>query len=174
MQKRSRTNRSSVSVRLTKTARTKAMKGSRDGPGRTRVPSRVPQPPRRQIIFRHLTKEDLKGVIDLNCRRYVSVWPIAFGVILTDASKEFLIKNGSNLDTVHVHCVARFEQTHRRSAGRRNSARRLRRHESPSWSMPSRTRTARRFAWASAVKCGPQPKSQPSKRAAVVMKLTKN
>ena len=51
------------------------------------------------IIFRHLTKEDLKGVIDFELSKVRQrLSDRGLGLILTDASKEFLIKNGSNLD----------------------------------------------------------------------------
>ncbi len=51
------------------------------------------------IIFRHLTKDDLKGVIDFELSKVRQrLADRGFGLVLTDASKEFLIKNGSNLD----------------------------------------------------------------------------
>ncbi len=51
------------------------------------------------IIFRHLTKEDLKGVIDFELSKVRGrLADRGLGLVLTDASKEFLIKNGSNLD----------------------------------------------------------------------------
>ena len=51
------------------------------------------------IIFRHLNKEDLKGVIDFELSKVRKrLADRGLGLVLTDASKEFLIKNGSNLD----------------------------------------------------------------------------
>ncbi len=51
------------------------------------------------IIFRHLTKEDLKGVIDFELSKVRErLSDRGLGLALTDAAKEFLIKNGSNLD----------------------------------------------------------------------------
>lgn len=51
------------------------------------------------IIFRHLTKEDLKGVIDFELSKVRGrLADRGYGLVLTDASKEFLIKHGSDLD----------------------------------------------------------------------------
>ena len=51
------------------------------------------------IIFRHLTNEDLKRVIDLELSKVRSrLEERGFSLELTDDAKEFLIKKGSNLD----------------------------------------------------------------------------
>jgi len=51
------------------------------------------------IIFRHLTKEDLKGVIDFELAKVRErLLERGLHLELTDISKEFLIKKGSNLD----------------------------------------------------------------------------
>jgi ATP-dependent Clp protease ATP-binding subunit ClpC len=51
------------------------------------------------IIFRHLTKEDLKLVIDLELGKVRErLRERGHELELTDAAKEFLIKKGSNLD----------------------------------------------------------------------------
>ncbi|TWU50991.1 ClpA/B family protein [Rubripirellula tenax] len=51
------------------------------------------------IIFRHLTKQDLKGVIDFELSKVRErLMDRGFNLELTDASKELLIKKGSNLD----------------------------------------------------------------------------
>ncbi|MFK8115464.1 MAG: ATP-dependent Clp protease ATP-binding subunit [Rubripirellula sp.] len=51
------------------------------------------------IIFRHLTNEDLKGVIDFELSKVRErLMERGLNLILTDAAKEFLIKEGSNLD----------------------------------------------------------------------------
>ncbi|MCC6508325.1 MAG: ATP-dependent Clp protease ATP-binding subunit [Pirellulaceae bacterium] len=51
------------------------------------------------IIFRHLTKEDLKGVIDFELSKVRErLADRGYGLDLTEGAKEFLIKNGSNLD----------------------------------------------------------------------------
>jgi ATP-dependent Clp protease ATP-binding subunit ClpC len=51
------------------------------------------------IIFRHLTNEDLKSVIDLELAKVRSrLLDRGFTLKLTDDAKEFLIKKGSNLD----------------------------------------------------------------------------
>ena len=51
------------------------------------------------IIFRHLTNEDLKRVIDLELSKVRSrLEERGFNLELTDDAKEFLIKKGSNLD----------------------------------------------------------------------------
>ena len=51
------------------------------------------------IIFHHLNKEDLKLVIDLELSKVKSrLQERGLNLILTDESKEFLIKKGSNLD----------------------------------------------------------------------------
>lgn len=51
------------------------------------------------IIFRHLTKEDLKSVIDLELGKVRErLRERGHELELTDAAKEFLIKKGSNLD----------------------------------------------------------------------------
>ena len=51
------------------------------------------------IIFRHLTKVDLKGVIDFELSKVRErLLDRGFNLLLTDASKELLIKKGSNLD----------------------------------------------------------------------------
>ena len=51
------------------------------------------------IIFRHLTKEDLKSVIDYELAK-VRERLLDRGLVieLTDEAKEFLVKKGSNLD----------------------------------------------------------------------------
>ncbi len=51
------------------------------------------------IIFRHLTQEDLKIVIDYELSKVRErLKERGFGLILTDDAKEFLISKGSNLD----------------------------------------------------------------------------
>ncbi|MGB7323584.1 MAG: ATP-dependent Clp protease ATP-binding subunit [Rubripirellula sp.] len=51
------------------------------------------------IIFRHLTKPDLKGVIDFELSKVRErLMDRGFNLLLSDASKELLIKKGSNLD----------------------------------------------------------------------------
>ena len=51
------------------------------------------------IIFRHLNKEDLKGVIDFELSKVRSrLMDRGYELSLTDEAKEFLIKKGSNLD----------------------------------------------------------------------------
>jgi ATP-dependent Clp protease ATP-binding subunit ClpC len=51
------------------------------------------------IIFRHLTNEDLKSVIDLELAKVRSrLLDRGYKLKLTDDAKEFLIKKGSNLD----------------------------------------------------------------------------
>ena len=51
------------------------------------------------IIFRHLTKEDLKGVIDFELSKVRErLLERGLALELTDESKEFLISKGSNLD----------------------------------------------------------------------------
>ena len=51
------------------------------------------------IIFRHLTKEDLKGVIDFELSKVRErLIDRGLNLELTDTAKEFLIKKGSNLD----------------------------------------------------------------------------
>jgi ATP-dependent Clp protease ATP-binding subunit ClpC len=51
------------------------------------------------IIFRHLTNEDLKGVIDFELAKVRErLMERGLNLVLTDAAKEFLIKEGSNLD----------------------------------------------------------------------------
>jgi ATP-dependent Clp protease ATP-binding subunit ClpC len=51
------------------------------------------------IIFRHLTKEDLKVVIDFELFKVKQrLQERGYNLVLTDASKEFLIKEGSDLD----------------------------------------------------------------------------
>ncbi|MEM9827608.1 MAG: ATP-dependent Clp protease ATP-binding subunit [Planctomycetota bacterium] len=51
------------------------------------------------IIFRHLTKDDLKTVIDFELLKVKErLSERGYDLILTDAAKEFLIKEGSNLD----------------------------------------------------------------------------
>jgi ATP-dependent Clp protease ATP-binding subunit ClpC len=51
------------------------------------------------IVFRHLTNEDLKRVIDLELSKVRHrLEEKGFRLELTDDSKEFLIKKGSNLD----------------------------------------------------------------------------
>ena len=51
------------------------------------------------IIFRHLTKEDLKLVIDFELSKVRErLKERGFDLILTDEAKEFLISKGSNLD----------------------------------------------------------------------------
>lgn len=51
------------------------------------------------IIFRHLNKEDLKKVIDFELSKVRErLLERGFEMVLTDASKEFLIEKGANLD----------------------------------------------------------------------------
>jgi ATP-dependent Clp protease ATP-binding subunit ClpC len=51
------------------------------------------------IVFRHLTKEDLKSVIDIELSKVRNrLADRGLKLILTDAAKEFVIKKGSNLD----------------------------------------------------------------------------
>jgi len=51
------------------------------------------------IIFRHLNKEDLKKVIDFELSKVRErLLDRGFELLLTDASKEFLIEKGANLD----------------------------------------------------------------------------
>ena len=51
------------------------------------------------IIFRHLNKEDLKKVIDFEMSKVRErLKERGFELILTDEAKEFIIKQGSNLD----------------------------------------------------------------------------
>ncbi len=51
------------------------------------------------IIFRHLTKDDLKAVIDFELAKVRErLLDRGFELVLTDDAKEFLIKKGSNLD----------------------------------------------------------------------------
>jgi ATP-dependent Clp protease ATP-binding subunit ClpC len=51
------------------------------------------------IIFRHLNKEDLKKVIDFEMAKVTErLKERGFNLILTDEAKEFIIKQGSNLD----------------------------------------------------------------------------
>ncbi|XZE35899.1 ATP-dependent Clp protease ATP-binding subunit [Pirellulaceae bacterium SH501] len=51
------------------------------------------------IIFRHLNKEDLKKVIDFEMSKVKErLRDRGFDLILTDEAKEFIIKQGSNLD----------------------------------------------------------------------------
>lgn len=51
------------------------------------------------IIFRHLNKEDLKKVIDFEMAKVMErLKERGFNLILTDEAKEFIIKQGSNLD----------------------------------------------------------------------------
>jgi ATP-dependent Clp protease ATP-binding subunit ClpC len=51
------------------------------------------------IVFRHLTKEDLKSVIDIELAKVRNrLADRGLKLILTDAAKEFVIKKGSNLD----------------------------------------------------------------------------
>ncbi|MEQ8787783.1 MAG: ATP-dependent Clp protease ATP-binding subunit [Pirellulaceae bacterium] len=51
------------------------------------------------IIFRHLTKEDLKTVIDYELSKVRErLSERGFDLVLSDTAKEFLIKKGSNLD----------------------------------------------------------------------------
>jgi len=51
------------------------------------------------IIFRHLTKEDLKSVIDFELAKVRErLLDRGLAIELTDAAKEFLVKKGSNLD----------------------------------------------------------------------------
>ena len=51
------------------------------------------------IIFRHLTRENLKGVIDFELSKVKErLLDRGLNLILTDASKEFLIDQGCNLD----------------------------------------------------------------------------
>jgi ATP-dependent Clp protease ATP-binding subunit ClpC len=51
------------------------------------------------IIFRHLNKEDLKKVIDFEMAKVIErLKERGFNLILTDEAKEFIIKQGSNLD----------------------------------------------------------------------------
>ena len=51
------------------------------------------------IIFRHLTKEDLKAVIDFELSKVRErLLDRGFELVLTEEAKEFLIRKGSNLD----------------------------------------------------------------------------
>ena len=51
------------------------------------------------IIFRHLTSEDLKEVIDLELSKVRErLLDRGFQLVLTDDAKSFIIKKGSNLD----------------------------------------------------------------------------
>lgn len=51
------------------------------------------------IIFRHLNKEDLKKVIDFEMSKVKErLRDRGFDLILSDEAKEFIIKQGSNLD----------------------------------------------------------------------------
>ena len=51
------------------------------------------------IVFRHLTKEDLKSVIDIELSKVRSrLGERGLKLILTDDAKEFVIRKGSNLD----------------------------------------------------------------------------
>ena len=51
------------------------------------------------IIFRHLTKEDLKGVIDFELAKVRErLQERGLHLVLTDNAKEFLVTKGSNLD----------------------------------------------------------------------------
>jgi ATP-dependent Clp protease ATP-binding subunit ClpC len=51
------------------------------------------------IIFRHLTNEDLKGVIDFELAKVRQrLQERGLNLVLTDMAKEFLVKKGSNLD----------------------------------------------------------------------------
>ncbi len=51
------------------------------------------------IIFRHLTKEDLKSVIDFELSKVRErLLDRGLAIVLTDEAKEFLVKKGSNLD----------------------------------------------------------------------------
>ncbi|MEM8665960.1 MAG: ATP-dependent Clp protease ATP-binding subunit [Planctomycetota bacterium] len=51
------------------------------------------------IIFRHLTKDDLKGVIDFELAKVRGrLLERGLNLELTDVAKEFLVKKGSNLD----------------------------------------------------------------------------
>ncbi|RMF45116.1 MAG: NDP-hexose 4-ketoreductase, partial [Planctomycetota bacterium] len=51
------------------------------------------------IIFRHLTKEDLKKVIDFELSKVRQrLLERGYGLELTEEAKEFLIEKGANLD----------------------------------------------------------------------------
>jgi ATP-dependent Clp protease ATP-binding subunit ClpC len=51
------------------------------------------------IVFRHLTTEDLKSVIDLELKKVRErLLERGFTLQLTDLAKEFIIKKGSNTD----------------------------------------------------------------------------
>jgi ATP-dependent Clp protease ATP-binding subunit ClpC len=51
------------------------------------------------IIFRHLTKEDLKKVVDYEMSKVIErLKERGYNLVLTDAAKEFVVKEGSNLD----------------------------------------------------------------------------
>jgi ATP-dependent Clp protease ATP-binding subunit ClpC len=51
------------------------------------------------IVFRHLTKEDLKDVIDIELSKVRKrLAERGLKLVLTDAAKEFVIRKGSNLD----------------------------------------------------------------------------
>ncbi len=51
------------------------------------------------IVFRHLTKEDLKSVIDIELSKVRNrLADRGLKLVLTDAAKEFVIRRGSNLD----------------------------------------------------------------------------
>ncbi|MSR56568.1 MAG: ATP-dependent Clp protease ATP-binding subunit [Planctomycetaceae bacterium] len=51
------------------------------------------------IVFRHLTKEDLKRIIDIELGKVRErLWERSLKLILTDESKDFIISKGSDLD----------------------------------------------------------------------------
>jgi ATP-dependent Clp protease ATP-binding subunit ClpC len=51
------------------------------------------------IVFRHLTKDDLKRIIDIELGKVRErLWERGLKLMLTDESKEFLISKGSDLD----------------------------------------------------------------------------
>jgi ATP-dependent Clp protease ATP-binding subunit ClpC len=51
------------------------------------------------IVFRHLTKEDLKRIIDIELGKVRErLWERGLKLMLTDESKEFIISKGSDLD----------------------------------------------------------------------------
>ena len=74
------------------------------------------------IIFRHLTNNDLKDVVELELSK-VRERLLERGLVLelTDEAKEFLIKKGSNLDYGARPLASSHRKLHRRSALRRTT-----------------------------------------------------
>src|SRR5579872_6964989 len=51
------------------------------------------------IVFRHLTREDLKRIIDIELAKVRErLWERGLKLVLTDGAKEFIIEKGSDLD----------------------------------------------------------------------------